>query len=146
MPAKFHIPSSRVLRQAQFLLLKKECPIFILITEHDQPLLPTTICHLLKNCYHGTQNSAGEDGRLTTLKLAMCCVMLDAQQTCLVLFFPPLLLQVSLLKRQVDSNGTGLLFWLRFLIGRHTDVRWMFYKRRSDQMSEVPSTKLGKRA
>lgn len=62
-------------------------------------------------------------------------------------FFPSFAAGVCcLLKTQIDSNGTGLLFWLRVLIGRHTDVRRMFNERRSGEMSEVPYTKLGKRA
>lgn len=56
----------------------------------------------LKSCYHGAQCSAGEDGRMTTLKLVMFCAMLDKKNICLC----------RCVERQTDSNGTGLLVWL----------------------------------
>lgn len=78
-------------------------------------LLPGLFCPIidLKNCYHGTQYSAGEDGRITTWKLVMFRVMLDntgsPTNICWVSF--PLLLQVCLLERQTwfKCNRTASL-------------------------------------
>lgn len=72
-------------------------------------LLPFVIS--LKNCYHGTQYSAGEDGRMTTLKLVMFCVMLEAHQTFVGLFFL-FCCRCVCWRDLIDSNGTGLLVLL----------------------------------
>lgn len=70
----------------------------------------------------------------------MCCVMLDAQQTCLVVFSPSFAAGESV-------EETSRFKWSRTAILAQSST-WTAHRseRRSDKMSEVPSTKLGKRA